>query len=227
MKTIFLAYSFRPEDRDLASHIERLLASHAIRVTTGERLGGEQLTDAVRNRIEQADGLIALVTRREQKVGGGWTTHQWVLDELNHARANRKRAIALVDNVVDVGGMYQSHERIPYDPNNPLLAILALSETVDLWKRDAGRLLKVQILPESVAQRLENGSRCTYRFLRDGRWLVWQDGIAVQEIGGTFVYVNGVHDDVMIQLRVEHQGKIWLSRATSQWMPVELREQRG
>ncbi len=76
---IFLGFAFRNEDRELATNIEVLLASHNIKMITGEHLGGDQLTDAVTERIDQADALIGLLTRREQLASGGWTTHQWVL----------------------------------------------------------------------------------------------------------------------------------------------------
>lgn len=225
MKKIFLAFSFRNEDHELANSVEQVLASQDIRVTTGEHLGGEQLTPAVQARITQADGLIALLTRRDQLAGGGWTTHQWVQQELDYAHNNQKPAIALIEDGISVGGMSAPHEHIPFNRANPLAAFLALVETVGLWKQQAGRTLKVQILPEDLARKVGRGTgnfKCKYRFFVNDESSNWRDAVPVKEPGGTFVYVKGVRDEHTIQILVENQQKKWSSPATSQWMQIQL-----
>ncbi|HEY5990157.1 MAG TPA: hypothetical protein VIV12_27790, partial [Streptosporangiaceae bacterium] len=126
---VFLSYHFRG-DGDLAQAVERLLSSHDALPAKGRRLGGEQLTAEVRRLIENCDGLIALMTRREPLGDGDrWVTHPWVRDEYGHARATDKPAIALVEDGVEVEGAYAGHEWIPLDRESPLEAFLALSET--------------------------------------------------------------------------------------------------
>jgi hypothetical protein len=223
---IFLAFPFRDEDKRLVSYIERLLASQFVQIITGERLGGEQLTPAVQERIDQSDALVALLTRLEQKAAGGWITHQWVLDEISYARARHKFAIPLVEEGVDVGGMHQFHEYIALKRENPVEALLILSEHVNFWKRELGRMVKVQIMPVSVAKRLGNaksGVRCKHRLCLQGRYTEWREVTPVPETGGTFVYVEGVQDEHLVQIQVQDQNKVWESPATSQWMQVELR----
>jgi hypothetical protein len=230
MKRIFLSFSFRDEDRDLVTQVEQLLASHDVNRLTGKRLGGEALTPAVMNLIDQSDGLVALMTRRDQLAAGGWTTHQWVHDELNHARNGQKRAIALVETNVDLGGAYAEHERIALDRANPLSAFLALSETIGIWKRAAGRQLKVRIMPDLVGQQAAqqiNGTQCRYRFVTNGATTIWQEIIPVLEQGGTFVYIGGIQEDYMIQLSVENGAAKWQSPACPQWMPIELAQLGG
>lgn len=228
MKTVFFAFAFTDEDRDLVTVVEQLFASFDIRATTGERLGGGPITPLVQARIDQADGLIALLTRRDQKVGGGWTTHQWVQDELNYARNQHKRTIALIEDGVTVEGAYAQHEWIPLNRDNSLPAFLGLSETIGIWQRDVGRTLKVQILPDELSRLVGHNDafRCRYRFVVEGRYTDWRDVTPVLEPGGTFVYVEGVRDEYMIQLMVEDKRSTWLSPATSQWMQIRL-AQRG
>jgi hypothetical protein len=72
MKRIFLSFSFRDEDKPLVAAVERLLACHDLQVVTGMRLGGGALTQEVMKRIESCDGLVALLTRRQELAGGGW-----------------------------------------------------------------------------------------------------------------------------------------------------------
>lgn len=221
---IFLAFSYRDDDKPLAQYVERLLASQLVKPVTGERLGGEQLSQEVQNRINGSDALIALLTRRDQLQAGGWTTHQWVTDELAWARANGKRAIAIVEDGVSQGGMFQPHECIPLNRDKPLEAFIRLAETISSWKQDIGRMVKVQIAPEAIADKLgEENVICRRRFWKQGSFTDWQKVTPVPEPGGTFVYLDGVQDEHLVQLEAAEAGKTWQSPATSQWMLVQLK----
>ena len=223
---IFLGFSFRNEDKDIVEQVGQLITSHLVYVETGERLGGEQLTPTVQQRIKDSDALVAVLTRREARQDGKWTTHQWVLDEMGYARANGKKAITLVEQGVDIGGMYQSHELIPLDKANPMHALMRLSDTIGLWRKELGRTVKVQILPDTVAKRLgssDNGVKCRHRLWKQGSSTVWQDLTPVPEAGGTFVFVNGVQDDHLIQVQIQQASKKWESVATSQWIQVTMK----
>ena len=227
---VFLAFAFRPQDTELVGHVGRLLASQHLTAVTGEGLGGEQLTPAVQDRIDRCDALVGLATRRDQKQGGGYTTHQWVLDEIGYARGQKKRAIAVVENGVDVGGMYQPHEYIPLDTTQPLPALLRLAETLGLWKQETGRTLKVQILPPALATKLgagANGAQCSYRLWLQGKSSDWTSVTPQPEGGGTFIWVEGVQEEHLVQIQIKDKGKVWQSLATSQWIQVELKTGGG
>jgi hypothetical protein len=222
---VFLAFSFRNEDKPIVNYLEQLLASQLVNIITGERLGGEQLTLAVKARIEQADALVALLTRRDQLAGGGWTTHDWVKDKIGYARAKGKRAIALVEDGVEVGGMYEPHECIHLTKDSVVDALLILSETVSQWKWEGGRTVKVQILPQELAQKVGVGGpgiRCRHRLCLNGKYSEWREATPVPELGGTFIYIEGVQDDQLVQIRVDESDKVWQSPATAQWLQVQL-----
>jgi hypothetical protein len=227
---LFLAFAFRPQDKELVGHVDQLLASHHVNVVTGEGVGGEQLNPAVQARIDQCDALIALATQRDAVQGGGFTTHQWVLDELGYARSQRKRAIAVIESGVDVVGMYQPHEYIPLDRAQPLSSFLRLSETIGLWKQEIGRAVKVQLVAPALVAALAsgaNGIQCAYRLWLQGKPSEWIPVTAVPELGGAFVWVNGVQEEHLIQIQVRNNGKIWTSLATSQWLQVGLKAGGG
>jgi hypothetical protein len=225
MKRVFIAFAFRPEDEALAAQVEQLLASHDVRVTTGERAGGGALTPAIQEVIRGCDALVALLTRR---AGGGARngTHPWVIDELNYARGIGKRAIALVENRVNLGGMYGENEYIKYDPQDPLPAFLALSETLNIWKANAGRIVKVKILPAALSRRVVRdggGIECRHRLNIQGQYTDWKPTYAVPEPGGAVVYIDGIRDEHTIQLEVREPNATWVSEATPQLMQVQLK----
>lgn len=223
---IFLGFSFREEDKEIVELVGQLIASHLIEMKTGERLGGNQLAPAVQRRIEDCDALIGVLTRRDQRQDGQWTTHQWVLDEIGWARNKNRKVIALVEQGVELGGLFQSHEHLPLDKGNPLQALLNLSETMGIWRNELGRTVKVQILPDAIAQKVGdggNGIRCRHRLILRGAYSPWQELTPVPEAGGTFVFVNGVQDEHLIQVQVQQARKVWQSVATSQWIQVTLK----
>ena len=223
---IFLGFSFGDEDKTIVDQVDQLIASHLVQVTTGERLGGDQLTPAVQKRIDEGDAIVAMLTRRDRRQDGKWTTHQWVLDEIGWARAKGKRAIALVESGVEISGMFQPHEYIVLDKAHPSEALLALSETIGLWRKEVGRTVKVQVLPDEIAQLIvadENGAKLRHRLWQDGSCSQWQALTPVPEIGGTFVFVKGVQDDHLIQLQVQQANKSLESSATSQWIQVKFK----
>lgn len=227
---IFLGFSFREDDKEIVELVDQLIASHAVRIQTGERLGGEQITPAVQQRIEACDALVGVLTRRDLRQDGKWTTHQWVLDEISWARGKNKKVIALIEQGVEVAGMFGANEHLPLDKANPLQTLIGLSERIGLWRQELGRTVKVQILPEAIAQKVideESGIRCRHRLVKGGKYGQWQELTAVPETGGTFVLINGIQDDDLIQLQVQHANKMWQSVATSQWIQVTLKSGGG
>jgi hypothetical protein len=232
LKTVFLSFSFRDADRELVARVEQLLASHNITVVTGRRLGGGQLTPEIMQRIDDADGLVALLTRRDQLATGGWTTHNWVRDELNRARQSKKRAIALIETEVQTGGAYGSHEHIPLDRANPIDAFLALSETLGIWQMMSGRTTKVSIMPEALAQHPGHATgqiQCQYRFLNrsDGKSTSWKTASTFPEGGGAVAFLDNVQDDHLIQLKVNDGQTEWLSPLSPQLIVIELKPVTG
>jgi hypothetical protein len=225
MRTVFLSCHFGEADRELVRRAEGLLESHNLRVVTGEELGGGELTAEVMDRIRNCDALVALMTKREEPPRSGGT-HPWVVDEFKHAKNLRRPSIALVAPGVQVVGAYQEHERIHYDPGDAAKAFLRLSRTVGIWKSQAGRVLKVQLLPRDVAEQIAgaNGNaRCMYRLCGyDGTFGSWQPISAIPEGDGTYAYLKGVTEEARVQVRAEISGMIWMSRVLSPWMPVEL-----
>jgi hypothetical protein len=230
MCNLFLSFHFTIDDgfdRQLANRVQDLLASHNIAVVTGETLGGEPLTAAVLQRIEACDGLIALCTRREQ-AGEAWNTHPWVLGELQTARAKDKRAIAVVEPGVRLDGPYAENERVELDRGDVAAAIVRLSKTVGQWKRDIGRELRVQIIPDDqIADAFAAGEErltCEYRFYRNGQPSDWMPANEpVPEPGGIYLYLEGVQDEVLIQLRIKADDLSGRSIATPQDIPIAIK----
>src|SRR5687768_17011348 len=84
---LFVAYAFAPRDRWIPEMVFPILDAIGVQVDTGEVAHGAPLSSVVREKIKQADGLLAFATRREALENGQWTTHRLVVEELAHAHA--------------------------------------------------------------------------------------------------------------------------------------------
>ena len=72
-------------------------------------------------------------------------------------------------------------------------------------------------------ERLPDDQAEAVRFVFEGEVSDWREARQIPEPGGTFIYVTGIQDDALIQLRFEHGGASWQSPAMSaQSLPVEL-----
>jgi hypothetical protein len=204
MRKVFVSHSFADRDRELVSHVESLLRSHGLIAVNGRNLGGGLLTPEIARLIEGSDAVIALLTQRANEAEG--VTHPWVLQEFGHARLGRKPAIGLYEAGVPPAPTDAGSERIDYSRVNPLPALVRLSEVVGEWKRAAGRLLKVMVMPNEVAQSLgakADRVRCECRFLIQGADTDWQQARVIKEVGGVFVFLR-VPDDVdAVQIRMD------------------------
>jgi hypothetical protein len=234
MEKIFLSYHYDDgPNRELARQVEELLETHAVLVVTGEALGGGSLTPEIKKEIEGADALVALLTRNQEvPATGKWTTHPWCAGELQYARdlAEPRPAIALVEEGVDVSGLYKEHEYIRYDADRPLPAFLKLSKTLFRWRKRFGRTLKIQLLPEHVARdhwAQRNACQWEYRLTSGMQETEWRRGRPQDEPGGLFLYVRVPDDTMMIEVRIVRQGKAWGSKTASFYMPVSLVEEGG
>jgi hypothetical protein len=227
MNKVFLAYSYRDENKSLvAAAIDPLVRTHNLLPVAGDTLGGEELTPAVQALIASSDALVALMTR-DEKVDGAdkYKATNWVYGELTNARTRKQRAIAIVEKGVDTSGMFSESERIAFDRANPLPAIIRLSQTIAQWKADAGRSLEIRILPQTAGNlALGDQIKCEYRLIPPlGQPGAWRDAYASKRPGGVFLLLQGVKPEELIQVKISKNGsKRWESVQYPQWVHVEL-----
>lgn len=232
MNKVFLAFPFNPKDGkpvlSFVKSVDRLIRSHGLATVTGETGGGGELTETIQNRIRDSDAVIALFTREKKLAGNaGWKPTDWVVGELTSARARRQRAVALVEDGVNVGGPFSANERIPLDLKAPAEALVRLSETIGVWKAEAGRFLLVRLLPAAAAAIASSGfARCQVRLVPpEGPPGPWQAATVRVKPGGVFLAVPGVKEDVSIDVEISDHTSRWKSGEFPQWVHVEMRSE--
>ena len=204
MRKVFLSHSFADRDRPLVTHVESLLRSHGLVAVNGKNLQGGSLPPEVAQLMDSSDAVVALMTQRQNEPPG--VTHPWVLQEFGHARMSRKRAIGVYETGVLTAPTDVGMEHIDFAPADPLPAFVRLSETIGEWKRAAGRLLKVMVMPSDLAKSLgarADQVRCECRFLIQGEDTAWQTARVRKEVGGVFVFLRVPDEVEAVQIRMD------------------------
>ncbi len=225
MQSIFVASSFSERDRSLVNAVNDAIEAIGARPLAGRNLGGQQLEAAVKQRIEAADGLIALFTRRKEK--DKWITHPWVLGEFGHAVSVGKPAIALVEKAVSWNSMYAGREHISLTRTQQAEAMFALVRQLGAWKRDAGATLQVAVSqPEIIQQYMSdpNSIKVRYRSIAQANFGQWRDAAQIyREANALAVALPGIGGpDHLIELDVSCAGQRWTSAAARQMVQVGL-----
>lgn len=220
MQRIFVSFHFDDQGKALADQVQTLISSHGLHAVTGERLGGVPLADGVKSKIEACDALICLLTEQS-----GDRNTNWVQQERTVADTLGKPTCAVLMNGMDDPGMFEGNEYLQYDPNHGESLILALSETIGIWKREAGHSLPVLIEPERAAEvAINDGTSVRYRFWRPEGRTEWQDAVARRKAGGALIYLNGAQVEDEIEVELKYGASEWFSEALPQTIRIPLKE---
>jgi hypothetical protein len=133
-QTIFLAYGYRADDEEFISGFRDLLADKGWQLLDGkaDRLGS--VSQAILEKIGLSDCVIIVMTKRDKKENGQFTTAAWLLEEKGAAIALQKRVTMLVEEGVDpseLGGLQGDDQRFPFTRNNFLQVAMNLTRILD------------------------------------------------------------------------------------------------
>lgn len=121
-RTVFLSHRFA--EREYVEGLTRLLEKEGFTVSIGSP-ANTYVSQAILQRIAEADYFVCLMTRDKEKVDGNYTTSPWLLEEKGAALALKKPVVLLVEHGVDdFGGLQGDWQRIHFGPKGYLNAVL-------------------------------------------------------------------------------------------------------
>ena len=121
-RTVFLSHRFA--ENEYVDGLTRLLEKEGFTVSIG-RPANTYVSQAILQRIAEADYFVCLMTRDKEKVDGNFTTSPWLLEEKGAALALKKPVVLLVEHGVDeFGGLQGDWQRIHFGPKGYLSAAL-------------------------------------------------------------------------------------------------------
>lgn len=120
-ETIFLGYSYREADDEFVSGFKDLLIDKGFEVIDGKADGLGSISQAILEKISLSDIVVIVMTKRDKKENGKFTTAAWLLEEKGAALALRKQVGMFVEEEIDdadIGGMQGDNQRFHFSRNN-------------------------------------------------------------------------------------------------------------
>lgn len=107
-RTVFLSYSYRPEDEKLVETLRALLRRDGWNVIEGAHGDPGSLAADILAKIRKSERMIVLLTARDQLADAGFTTSAWLLEEKGAFIALGRRPLLLIEESVaksQIGGI--------------------------------------------------------------------------------------------------------------------------
>jgi len=220
MEKLFLSYTYRSHP-DHEADLERLrrcavraIEAIGLRIIDGVDVGGRPLDDALKKRIEDADGLIALVTPQSDDTGG-IVEPAFVLGEFQYAEGQKKPTMRVLHHLLAARGFGAGNEYTPNRPGCEADMILKLMNTIALWKREYGKVARVRIEPEELAVQYDEtqGDRVEFQVISEsGTYRDFERASLSLEPGAAYALLPKLREGERVRLRLRQGGRMWQSR---------------
>ncbi len=133
-KTLFLAYSYRQIDDEFVSGFKDLLAEKGYEVIDGKADGLGSISQAIMEKISISDIAVIVMTKRDKKENGKFTTSAWLLEEKGAALALKKKVGMFVEEEIDeadIGGLQGDNQRFHFTRNNFLKVAMNFLKVIE------------------------------------------------------------------------------------------------
>ncbi len=223
MGKIFISYSLDENGLAFTELVQQIVYSYSLVVLAGVRSPQNYLTKERNKQLADCDAIICIVSENPKI-----ENLNWIQSDLEHFDAKGKRNILTVFKDVDDHDILQKRKKITYDPNKPIPSIIPLSQEIALWKHDAGKIIEVFLAVDEATgflmQRIDI-AKVYYRLWTDDRKTNWVETWPIFRPGGIFVYLNGVFNETLIEVKIDDGETTWKSEVVHQTVHVNLRKE--
>jgi hypothetical protein len=137
--TVFLSHRFA--DIEYVSGITELLEKNGFTVITGSD-ANTYVSKAIIERIQSCEYFLCLLTKKDEKMDGTFTTSPWILEEKGVALTLQKPLVLMVEEgVSDIGGLQGDWQRIHFTPKGFLKAALKAVEQLCSYRGESKHIL--------------------------------------------------------------------------------------
>lgn len=130
---IFISYNFGEKSKDITKKFKDFISKFDIAISEGSEVNTISVSEKVKTKIDDADIVVAIMTKDEQNDKGIWSPSKWIVEELAYALANKnKEIIRLLEKGCDTSGrIFGDKEYISFDRKNPTEALIKLAEVLN------------------------------------------------------------------------------------------------
>jgi hypothetical protein len=231
MEKVFLAYTYSIKDEYsaqqdlLLKRVRAILDAMNLLEFNGEVLGGGGLTDAIRERIDDCNALLAIIlphSNSSQELQGS----KWVNDEFVYAKNQKKLVIRIIHHEIPVPAMEADVEYISFNPNKEGDSLIRLMRTLSLWITKTGRPARFKLQGNHVDQfDGDKGHECFYRLRTDHNESDWIKASSSREPGGLYAAIRGFPEKQKIRFKLVMGNSVSESNSQEGERVVAFREQ--
>ncbi len=220
MNSVFLSYTYRPhpaheaELERLRRYVVRVVEAMGLRILDGVDLGGRPLDEALKQRIRDADALVALVTPQADD-DNDLVDPAFVLSEFQFAEGLGKPTLRILHHLLAARGLGAGNEYQAYKPGAEADAIVKLMNTVVTWRREHGRAAHVRIEPDELAAQYDEtqGDRCEFQVIsQTGDFRDFARASLLLKPGAAYAVLPKLREGETVRLRLRQGGRTWQSR---------------
>lgn len=131
--TVFISYNFAGKNKNLVEKFIDFVNKFDVSVSLGSEINTISISDKVKTKIDDADIIIAIMTKDEQNEKGDWSPSKWIIEELAYALAGKeKEIIRLLENgCTTEGRIFGDREYIPFDRDDLAETFTKLAEVLN------------------------------------------------------------------------------------------------
>ncbi len=133
MPIIFISYNFNKKNKEIMGKFVDFISNFNVAISRGSEADTISISEKVKNKIDDADIVIAIMTKDEQNEQGSWFPSKWIIEELAYALANKnKEIIRILEKDCDTNGrIFGDKEYISFERKNPSEAFIKLAEILN------------------------------------------------------------------------------------------------
>jgi len=130
---VFVSYNFGEKNKEITQKFIDFISKFDVAISDGSEVNTISVSEKVKTKIDDADILVAIMTKDEQDDKGAWSPSKWIVEELAYALANKnKKIIRLLEKGCDTNGrIFGDKEYISFDRENPAEAFIKLAEVLN------------------------------------------------------------------------------------------------
>lgn len=130
---IFISHNFDEKNKAIAQKFIDFISKFDVAISLGSETDTISVSEKVKTKINDADIVVAIMTKDEQDDKGVWSPSKWIIEELAYALADKnKEIIRLLENGCDSEGrIFGDKEYISFERENPSEALIKLAEVLN------------------------------------------------------------------------------------------------
>lgn len=129
---VFVSYNFNKKNKDITKIFKDFISKFDVAILEGSEVNTISVSEKVKTKIDDADIVVAIMTKDEQDDKGVWSPSKWIIEELAYSLAKNKEIIRLLEKGCDTNGrIFGDKEYIPFDRENPTEALIKLAEILN------------------------------------------------------------------------------------------------